>query len=76
MLWAKKITYVPMSDEELRKVAVTFLPNAELVNGFSNMWAYFRSGSYNSETGDVEKLLGRKGETLKSWITRNIHLFK
>lgn len=70
------VTYQPMDDETLRKIAATFLPNQEAVEAYSNLFWYFRSGYYNVQHEDLEKLTGSKGKSLKEFIRENIGAFK
>jgi len=67
----KEIKYQPIDDEALRKSAATFLPNQAAVDGFSNMWQYFRDGHYNRTFPDLENLLKRKPTTLKTFFEQN-----
>lgn len=70
------IEYIPLDDATLRENAKMFLPTQELVDGYSNMYQYFRDGYYNVLHKDLETLTGYKGKTLKDWIHENAAAFK
>jgi len=71
----RKITYVPISDEDLRK-SISFMPQ-QAVEGFSNIMKYFKSGGYDRpNSGDVEKVAGHKPGSIKDWIHQNAAAFK
>jgi uncharacterized protein YbjT (DUF2867 family) len=72
----KPVNYVKISDQQLRDQAKNFLPNQEAIDAFSNMWAYFRSGGYDKSYPDLEKLLGRKGESVSQWLNQHAAVFK
>lgn len=72
----EKIEYVPIDDATLRENAKKRFPNQEAVEGYSNMWQYFRDGYYDVHYRDLESLTGSKGKPLKDWIQENVAAFK
>jgi len=72
----KPVNYVKLTDQQLREQAKNFLPNQQAIDGFSNMYGYFRNGGYDKQFPDLEKLLGRKGESLKAWLANHANAFK
>jgi len=72
----RKITYVPISDEDLRKNASGYLP-PQSIDSYCNMMKYFKNGGYDKpNTGDVEKVTGHKPGNIKDWIHQNAAGFK
>jgi len=71
----KEVKYVPISDEQLRKQAANFLPNAQMVEEFSQMHTFFRNGGYDKHYSDLEELIGNKGVTFQSFIEENKQAF-
>jgi len=71
----KPITYVPLDDKQLRDVAKTFLPE-QAIDGFANMFLYFRNGGYNRTFPHLEQLLGHKGRHFKPYLQENAAAFK
>jgi len=72
----RKITQVPLSEEDLKKNASTFLP-PQGVEPFCNMIKYLKNGGHDRpDTGDVEKVTGHKGQSLKDWLHQNADALK
>ena len=71
----RKITFVPLSDEENRKAAANFLPS-EAIEGWVNMHQYFADGGYDKRFDDLEKLTGSKGRSLRDFFTANAAAFQ
>ncbi len=71
----RKITYVPLSDEENRKFVSNLLP-PHAVDSYLGMYKYFAAGGYDKHFDDLEKLTGSKGVTLKEFFTANAAAFQ
>jgi len=71
-LWSdvlgKQINVVLIDDAQLRESVKAWIPNEEGINGFSNMFIYFKNGGYNREFGDLEKVLGRKAQPIRPYL--------
>jgi len=66
----KEIKYHPMSEDDNRKAAAGFLP-PQAIDAWVNMYQYFKNGGYNRSYPDLEKILGRKGKTIRSFLEEN-----
>jgi len=71
----KEVKYVPIDDATLRKAAAGFLPNEKAINGFSNLFEYFRKGAYDVQFPDTENLLKRKPDNVRSFLEANKQRF-
>jgi len=65
--WGRQINFVPINDDQLRDMAKNFLPGPA-IEGFSNMWTYFRNGGYDRQYDDAKKLLGRELGHVRPYI--------
>ncbi len=72
----EKIDYIPLDDATLRDQAKHWMPNQESIDGYSNMYQYFRDGYYDVHYKDLENLTGSKGKSFKEWLHENAAAFK
>lgn len=70
----KNIKYASITNDQLRQQVGSFLP-PQAIDGFCNMYTYFADGGYNREFPELEKLLGRKGISLKEYVEENKQAF-
>jgi len=71
-LWSevlgKKINMVHIDDAQLRENAKSYFPNSTLLDQFSNAHTYFRNGGYDKKFDDIEKVLGRKPQSIRPYL--------
>jgi len=71
-LWSevlgRKINSVHIDDAQLRENSKSHFPNPTLLDQFSNMHTYFRNGGYDKKFDDVERVLGRKPQSIRPYL--------
>jgi len=70
----KTVNYVPITDEQLREQAKKYFPE-HAIDGYSNMFTYFRNGGYDRHYDDGEKVLGRPLNHVRPFIREIKHAF-
>lgn len=72
----KKISYVDVSDQDFKKSLLGLGVAEQLVEGIIELQHYYINGKAAKVTGDVEAVIGKRGNTFDQFLRDNIFAFQ